>query len=567
MRSPPAGCEGGLRPFSSAASPTLCSAAWRTSPPRRSPTTLRLEAYGSEVGGNNSKRGAKRTSALWQRRGAERIRLDLQQAFASHTASSQFEADLPGAMFRAAQGGKDSTPARPAAAPRAAGPQAPSQVEREQLAAAQEAAGAFPLPREGQASAPLGKTARRAQQGIDTEGPAYARALEQCHEICWCCEEHDGIWEQCSFAHAVPHREHLCLECRVLLASLRPGGVDRASETPLSPTRADKAQRLGRQSAPELPPPEGLGFAGAQRNSGSTQGGQVYPQDTPAAQPRALACGWCLNLIEDFALSSQCTLCQAKLHDHCVRPHLREAHPCEPVSGGAAFPSQAQEAPGVLALEALNIQAQEVLELLAQDAAALGHVQEPSTEAGPGQQDEEPAGRDATTPPWAIDRGEEAAPACAGCRGRPGGLGNPWVVCGRCGQPNPNHCGRCCSMGSDTQGDLAAVSWVMGRVAWHAADGSTFRVRTGGTEPSSGVGSPGSSLDEAERLSGLGGEDASASPPQAIQVDLLECPVAVHRRSEELAGGSSSRPGAPPTAAEADAPAGVGPAQACECAT
>jgi hypothetical protein len=151
-----------------------------------------------------------RARALWQRRGTVRIRLDLQQAFARHAASPQAEAVPPGAKAHAALGG----------------------VAKVQIAAAPEVAGAFPPPWTSQASAPLGDAARRAQQDTGSGGPAGARALEQCNELCWCCVEHDDVLEQCSFAHAVPHREHLCLECRALLAAPWRGGRSRDAEEP-----------------------------------------------------------------------------------------------------------------------------------------------------------------------------------------------------------------------------------------------------------------------------------------------------------------------------------------------
>ena len=49
--------------------------------------------------------------------------------------------------------------------------------------------------------------------------PSGARALEACPEDCWLCEEHDDAQSPCCYAAVIPHREHVCQECKSLLAA------------------------------------------------------------------------------------------------------------------------------------------------------------------------------------------------------------------------------------------------------------------------------------------------------------------------------------------------------------
>ena len=63
-------------------------------------------------------------------------------------------------------------------------------------------------------------------------------------------------------------------------------------------------------------------------------GGPGCTPGDPQAPPKGMDCGWCRNPIGDYTTGSQCTLCRTKLHDNCVRPHLRDVHPGEPVPDG-----------------------------------------------------------------------------------------------------------------------------------------------------------------------------------------------------------------------------------------
>ena len=65
----------------------------------------------------------------------------------------------------------------------------------------------------GAPPSPYGRYVPRSPTG------AADRALDACPEECWVCEEHDGEVEYFCYAAEIPHREHLCLECRHLLAA------------------------------------------------------------------------------------------------------------------------------------------------------------------------------------------------------------------------------------------------------------------------------------------------------------------------------------------------------------
>ena len=68
----------------------------------------------------------------------------------------------------------------------------------------------------------------------------------------------------------------------------------------------------------------------------------------------------------------------------------------------------------------------------------------------------------------------------------------------------------------------------MGRVAWQAADESTFRAKTGGTEPSSGAGSPGSSIAEGS----LPPTEASVSGTKRADEDTMQTTGPQHPEGE-----------------------------------
>ena len=43
--------------------------------------------------------------------------------------------------------------------------------------------------------------------------------MKACPEDCWVCEEHDDVQSPCCYAAEIPHREHVCQECKDLLAA------------------------------------------------------------------------------------------------------------------------------------------------------------------------------------------------------------------------------------------------------------------------------------------------------------------------------------------------------------